>query len=309
MLLSFLLLGNCVREYWRMEAAEAKQEEEYVLKGAKVYAENCMSCHGPSGEGSIGLTLNREDYMVDYKSPEGADIYNFLYKTIAEGRPGTVDPHWVKLPDGKYLSYTAMPVWGKDHGGPLDSHFLKAVTLFIMNPTGEQWNGMTSDFTPNNGVAAVVDKNKLTFPNQDDPKNATAIALLRDTKKSQCLNCHALGVTNNGNPVGGVVGPNLSKVGNWGVDEAFLIHWISYANQPGGKDEDKTPAMPHADRMPQYWWSNRATNEPGVAGAQKLDLGKPTIAPEGTPYAMPRFKGKMTDDEIKAIAQYLLTLK
>jgi mono/diheme cytochrome c family protein len=308
MLLSFLLLGNCVREYWRMEAAAARQDEEYVLKGAKVYAENCMTCHGPAGEGSVGLTLNRPEYQVDYHSTEGQDVYNFLSKTIKEGRPGTTYPHWVKMADGNYLSYTAMPIWGKDHGGPLDDHFVKAVTLFIMNPTGEQWNGMVSQFTPDNGLGAVADKSKLKFPNQDDAKNAAAIALLKDTKKSQCLNCHSLGVSYNGTPVGGKVGPDLSQVGLWGVDEQFLVNWISYANQPTKKDADQTPALAHDRRMPLYWYSNRSTNKPDGKGMPALDLGKQTVAPEGTPYSMPRFKGKLTDEEIKTIAQYLLTL-
>lgn len=307
MVLSLLLLGNCVREYGRMNAAEARQDEEYVLKGAKVYAENCMTCHGPAGEGSIGLTLNRSDYQVDYKSSEGQDIYNMLYKTISQGRPGTVNPHWVKMADGNYLSYTAMPTWGKENGGPLDEHFLKAVTVFLMDPTGEQW-GKVNQFAPATGLDAVADKSKLHFPNQDDPKNAAAIALLKDTKKSQCLTCHSLGVSNDGAPVGGKVGPDLSKVGLWGVDEAFLTRWISYANQPAKKDADQTPAVPHNERMPLYWNTNRSTNKPDSKGSPALDLNKQTIAPAGTAYSMPRFKGKLTDDEIKTIARYLLTL-
>jgi mono/diheme cytochrome c family protein len=310
-LLSVLLLGNCVREYYRMEAAVVRQEEEYVLKGAKVYAENCMTCHGPKGEGSVGLTLNKPEFQKDWKSTDGKEIYNMLTKTIKEGRKSNSDhPQWVKQPDGHYLSYTTMPAWGKDFGGPLDDHFIKAVTLFIMNPSGEQWEGMVDQFTPPNGLDQVKDKNKLTFKNQDDPNNAAAIALLKDVKKSQCLSCHSLGVTYEGAPIGGKVGPDLSKLGAWGVDEEWLVKWISYANQPNKKDADQTPAMAHDERMPIYWHANRTVGGADEkTGAPKVDLSFKSVAPEGTPYFMPRFKGKLTDDEIRSIAKYLLTLK
>lgn len=313
LLLSFLLLGNCVREYFRMEAAVGAQDEEYVLKGAKVYAENCMTCHGPAGEGSVGLTLNKKEFKLDYHSPEGQEMFNTISKTIKEGRQGvSAHPTWVKMDDGKFMSYTTMPTWGKAFGGPLDDHFVKAVTLFIMNPSGAQWEGMVNDFTPSNNVALVKDKEKLTLPNQDNLNNTPAIALLRDTKKSQCLTCHSLGATYDGTPVGGKVGPDLSKVGLWGVDEEFLVNWISYANQPSAKelkaDPNAPPAVPHDVRMPNYWAASRTSNQPGPNGQPKIDLSIKAWAAPGTPYSMPRFKGKLTDEEIKTIAKYLMTL-
>lgn len=308
MLLSFLLLGNCVREYFRMNAAVARQDEEYVLKGAQLYAENCMTCHGPAGEGSVGLTLNKSAFQVDYHSSEGSDVYNLLTKTIKEGRPGeTAHPSWVKMTDGHYMSYTAMPAWGKAYNGPLDDHQIKSLVLFLMDKTGEGWASV-SDFNPPSNTNLVKDPSKLKFPGQENLNNYSAIALLSNIKKSQCLSCHSLGATYEGTPIGGKVGPDLAKVGLWGVDEQFLINWISYANQPSKKDADQTPALPHDTRMPIYWAANRSFNTVGPNGQPKIDLTNKTIAPEGTPYSMVRFKGKLTDEEIKIIAKYLLTL-
>lgn len=299
--LAVVLLGSCVREPFRMVSAEERQHEEYVLKGAKVYAENCTQCHGPRGEGVVGMPLNRAVFKVDQNSPAGKQQYDMIVQTLKQGRKGNDNNYqWEKQADGKFLSYTTMPAWGRDFGGPLDDDYIHAVATFIMNPTGEQWNivGDTelapfqpADYTKDaNGVIPLPDAQGV-----DSATNAAAKTLLNNLSRSQCLTCHTIGTR------GAKIGPDLTHVGSWGLDQKFLEDWIKYANSPQANAEDKTPAMPHDQRMPAYWSANRAATTPSVM------LNNP-IKSEG-PYFMPRFKGKLTDEEISTLAKYLMGLK
>jgi len=298
-MLMFLLLGNCAREFFRLEHATVTQRQEYVLKGARTYAQNCMQCHGPRGEGSIGMALNRELFQVDYSSVAGKEHYNMIFNTLKLGRKGN-DAHfqWVETPGG-WLSYSTMPAWHMDSGGPLDDDYLHALTLFIMDPSGEQWNLVgDSDIAPVPKANLEKDETgQIPLPDAavSAATNASAKALLNDIPKSLCLTCHVIGSR------GAYIGPDLSKTGSWGFDQAFLEEWIKYANVPGPNDADQTPAMPHDRRMPVFWASNRAYQSPD------LDLGTPTIS-EG-PYYMPRFAGRLTNEEISLISEYLMGLK
>ncbi len=301
-LLAVLLLGNCFREYFRMESATQRQHDEYVLRGAQLYALNCMQCHGPKGEGVVGMPLNRTDLKVDPNSPAGKEKYALIYDTLLRGRKAN-DSHfqWEKAPDGNWISYTTMPAWGKEYGGPMDTEGLKALTMFIVNPAGTQWDVVgTSEAPPQLADLDVDPKTKLiTLPDSqtDAATNAAAQTLLRNLGKSQCLTCHTIGSK------GGKVGPDLSKVGSWGIDQAFLENWIKYANKPGPNDQDQTPALAHDKRMPVYWSASRATVSPS------LNIGdKNKVVSEG-PYNMPRFKGKLSDEEISILAKYLMGLK
>lgn len=298
-LLAMLLLGNCAREYWRMESAVAAQHEEYVLKGAKTYAQNCAQCHGPRGEGVIGMPLNRKEYQVDWTSPAGKDIYRMLTETIRQGRTGNADHFQWEEVNGKWISYTAMPAWGRDYGGPLDEDYIHAMALFIMKPEGDQWSVVGDSEKapfPDSGLSQYAGKPaEIPLPDSaNSDVNASAKALLQDIAKSQCLTCHTIGA------VGGKIGPDLSRVGSWGVDQAFLEEWIKYANV-GQPSEQHAEAMPHDQRMPVYWSANRANAGPN------LNLSTQVLS-EG-PYYMTRFAGKLSDQEISTIARYLVGLK
>lgn len=298
--LAIILIGSCVREPFRMNAAEAMQHEEYVLKGAKTYAQNCVQCHGPRGEGVIGMPLNRSVFKVDYQTPNGRQQYDMIIQTVRQGRKGNdVNFHWEKQADGNWMSYTTMPSWGRDFGGPLDDDYVKALALFIMNPTGEQWNIVGDpDLAPFQDPAYDKDKTgQMPLPDSeaDAATNAAAKTLLNNLTKSQCLTCHTIGTR------GSKIGPDLTHVGSWGVDQQFLENWIKYANVPQANAQDKTPAIAHDKRMPIYWSANRASATPQV----NLTV---QVKSEG-PYFMPRFQGKLTDDEVSTLVRYLLGLK
>jgi mono/diheme cytochrome c family protein len=299
--LAIILIGSCVREPLRMQAATDRQHEEYVLKGAVTYSQNCVQCHGPRGEGVVGMPLNRAINKVDYQSPAGRQIYDKIVQTLRQGRTGNAEHFQWEKADGGWLSYTQMPAWGRDFGGPLDDDYIKALALFIMEPSGEQWNLVgdpdkapfqASDYTKDDKTGQIP----LPDSTADAATNAAAKALLNNLTKSQCLTCHTVGSR------GSKIGPDLTHVGSWGVDQAFLENWIKYANVPAGNAADKTPPVPHDQRMPVFWSANRATVTPTPNLTDK-------VVSEG-PYYMPRFKGgKMTDDEIATIARYLMGLK
>lgn len=298
-LLTLVLLGSCLREPFRLKAAQAKEREDYVLKGARVYAEQCVQCHGPRGEGSIGMPLNRAALQVDDRSPGGTPVYERITKAIAEGRAGSETVKWAKAPDGRWVSYTAMAAWGKEYGGPLDVEEVRALALFIMKPEGDQWSLIgdgdlaplaAADYTPDaTGQLPLPDGQGL-----DEATNVAAKALLRDRTTTQCLNCHFVGTR------GAKFGPDLSYVSTWGVDQAFLEKFIAYANNGLPTDTDRY-VIPHSERMPVYWSANRAVNDP------QLDLTSP-VASEG-PYFMLRFRSRLTEEQIAVLAKYLLAPK
>lgn len=59
--------------------------------GGKLYAARCASCHGANGQGTLGSRLNSDSFlrMADDR---------FLYRAVAQGRPGTAMPAWYFLP-------------------------------------------------------------------------------------------------------------------------------------------------------------------------------------------------------------------
>ncbi len=55
--------------------------------GKKIYRAKCASCHDKKGEGGIGSRLNSQSFLALAED-------EFLYRAIAEGRPGTAMPAW-----------------------------------------------------------------------------------------------------------------------------------------------------------------------------------------------------------------------
>jgi mono/diheme cytochrome c family protein len=76
--------------------------------GRHIYQANCSGCHGRNGEGGIGLNLNSPDILrvVDDE---------FLFRTIAFGRPTTAMPSWRHLSaDDTGALIAAIRSWQKD---------------------------------------------------------------------------------------------------------------------------------------------------------------------------------------------------
>ena len=76
-------------------------------RGAALYQQNCVMCHGEGGQGKIGKTLA--------KSWSGVRPDLFIRNTIASGIPNT-----------------AMPAWSKAKGGPLSDENINDLTAYVL---------------------------------------------------------------------------------------------------------------------------------------------------------------------------------
>jgi cbb3-type cytochrome c oxidase subunit III len=80
--------------------------------GASLYEELCALCHGDQGEGGAvegAPALNNQDFLAAVSD-------DFLFETIAEGRPGT-----------------RMSGWSAGRGGPLEDEDVEAVVEYIQS--------------------------------------------------------------------------------------------------------------------------------------------------------------------------------
>lgn len=308
-LLSFvlvaLLLVNCGREYWRMDAASDRQTHEYVELGATLYAQNCMQCHGPQGEGVVGLTLNRPDLQGNPRDAKFADTYRMIYNTLVNGRLGRTTTHWVPTDDGSWLSYSQMPPWGRDAGGPMDEHMLQGLAYFIMlgnsrvepdDPNSRTfWQSIGSkpfDPLPPNNEAALPMARMAADEAENKALNDQAHALILNDIKPSCVTCHTFGGRGAG------IGPDLTTVGAWVDDKdewrEFLTRWVYDA-----------PSVPTKERMPQYWYANRT-------GVPEPVLNNPIPAdPVHNKTYMPSFKkqfDELGEDRLNLLIDYMMGL-
>ncbi|MDE3090197.1 MAG: c-type cytochrome [Chloroflexota bacterium] len=77
-----------------------------LTRGALVFSQNCVVCHGEKGEGRIGATLQ--------KDWPGINVESFLDATIARGVAGS-----------------KMPAWAKSNGGPLSDQEIADVAAYV----------------------------------------------------------------------------------------------------------------------------------------------------------------------------------
>ena len=299
----------------RMNRAEALHQLSMAEVGAQLYAENCVVCHGPMGEGVVGPPLNKEAFRGNPN--ENKEVYDLIYRAIEDGRPGTSTPHWVRLTTGEWASYTAMPTWGAANGGPMNEQMIAAITTFIM--IGD-W-GRVGRHIP--GPSGMDENGRWQLEKMPDGVGISAEASLAGKEiftTRGCVACHKIG------SVGGNVGPDLTKLGSWGLDREFLIEWIA------------EPASV-ANRAPVYWSNYGGPyqlpfrpigSEPSVGGVQGAQLSGgaegagdagagggaqgalgPEIAIPNTEPLPPTLMPDMglTDEQIEILVDYLLSLK
>lgn len=122
--LSVLMFGAyMLNESNRQVEARTEITERVAERGARLFVNNCRTCHGMEGEGHVGPPLNVNAFLilgeenkhgVEPTSQGDADLVrNFLFNTMACGRTGTF-----------------MPTWAQRFGGPLsDTQINQLVTL------------------------------------------------------------------------------------------------------------------------------------------------------------------------------------
>ena len=269
----------------RMERAEIAHAQALAERGAEIFAQNCIVCHGVAGQGHVGPPLNVPGLKGDPR--EDTDLYEMLYNTIAHGRPGTSEPTWYMLENGSWASNTAMPAWSQEAGGTLNEQRLRAVVHFIM--MGD-WNSVNRHVPPGNLIvdeSGRMDRDAMIarLPAGSGLSDAASVRGREIFVDRACIACHSIG------GLGATVGPDLSKVGSWAANltedewRAFLEAWISDPTQV-------------ENRLPGYW-SNY--------GGPILDVSDLPQPSEPPPTQMPRLG--LSEEEIHDLVTYLLSLR
>jgi len=116
----------------RASEARDRQLEKTVDRGAYLFSQNCIVCHGDSGEGGsasnrlkLAPPLNRFD--LQGKASQGGSVdavaktneFKRVFYTITCGRVGR-----------------AMPTWGQSQGGPLNDEQIKQLATLITEGIG-----------------------------------------------------------------------------------------------------------------------------------------------------------------------------
>lgn len=92
-------------------AALALAQEGDITRGSQIYDQNCAVCHGPDGQGRVGVRLSRDFPAIDPKA--------FTRAVIEQG-----------------VANTAMPPWSQRYGGPLTDQEIADVVAFIVSLSG-----------------------------------------------------------------------------------------------------------------------------------------------------------------------------
>lgn len=154
-LLSILLFGGyMLNESNRQASAKEEVTERVAERGARLFVNNCRSCHGLTGEGHIGPALNTGAYLIlnkdnDHGLPptpdgEATDIRGFLHYTIACGRTGTF-----------------MPNWGQRFGGSLSDTQVDQIVTMI---TEGRWDLVEEIGAEHDAEAGTTAKDVLADP-------------------------------------------------------------------------------------------------------------------------------------------------
>src|SRR5450759_643410 len=71
-----------VREPSRIQSVLAADQAAQVVRGEKLFSDNCTTCHGKNGEGDIGPALNSKKFLQSTND-------NVIASLIGSGVPGT----------------------------------------------------------------------------------------------------------------------------------------------------------------------------------------------------------------------------
>lgn len=102
-------------------AAVAAQEGD-ITRGSQIFDANCAVCHGPEGQGRVGMNLSQDFPALDPNA--------FVKSVVEQGIDGT-----------------AMPAWSQAHGGPLTDQEIADVAAFVVSLSGGR-SAMAPTATP-----------------------------------------------------------------------------------------------------------------------------------------------------------------
>ncbi len=211
--MALLFLGYGFREPARQVVAQEAQLDISIGRGITTFTTLCFPCHGEKGQGAVvpdytplrlAPQLNRTDLRpaeTDARTKE----YDFIFKTIQRGRPGT-----------------PMPTWGQIDGGSLLDEQINELTLMILNGDRPvQFEGKVA--TPWEHTADVVNdhvaQGLALLPKQPDVEQLPFYQALNPQEQQGvkvilqrgCGGCHTIP---NIPGASGTIGPNLGPNGD-----------------------------------------------------------------------------------------------
>ncbi len=200
MLAGLIILMYMIFEPQRRAAAFNEQVETASERGALLFAENCVVCHGPDGAGiqGAGFALNTEDNKV----PDD-DRRAFLTNILNNGRQNSNgwEPN--------------MPIFLDTNGGPLNAQQIDDIITFMgCGNWSEPAHLLTGELgTP---LAAIPTPPSFKTPNArilPGAPVATQAAAGADPGaavfQAHCITCHKITPDF---PAGGGTGPDLTGV-------------------------------------------------------------------------------------------------
>jgi mono/diheme cytochrome c family protein len=192
----------------RMAATAEAQHARAVEVGASVYENNCSGCHGPKGEGILGLCppLNDGHFFTSRLEEVGwsGSLEDFIISTVSSGRVTSTRPD-----EFAGQGSPAMPAWSDKFGGPLRPDQIQNVTTFILN-----WESTALD-------EVVIETLATPTPSPEEANDPVARGQ-RVFLERGCGGCHTIeGLT------AGTVGPNQTTIGS-----------IAESRMPGMSAED-----------------------------------------------------------------------
>jgi cytochrome c2 len=242
-----------------------------IKNGKHLFAQYCIQCHGPQGEGCIGPALNRVVWRPytpgGERNPDYDDTaHDFIKNVVERGRPSN-QPGVI------------MPPWSVNENGPLNDQEIEDVVAFVQNG---DWNRTLEDAASATGLNEALP----TYPGFTDQARADQVKELMLAKG--CLNCHTLGKG------GGKIGADLTDVGSRRTGD-WLRRWV--------KDPKSVPAT---ERGPNLWLVGATPTVPAPAGVPQA----PSLTPTATPQIFPMNATYMptiplTEDELNLLVDYL----
>jgi mono/diheme cytochrome c family protein len=206
--MALLFLGYGFREPARQVVAQEQQLDTSIGRGITNFTSLCFPCHGEKGQGAVvpdssplrlAPPLNRPD-LRPTETDARSKMYDFVFKTIQRGRPGT-----------------PMPSWGQIDGGTLLDEQINELALMILNgdrpvdyegKVSTPWEH-TSDVVNEHVKQGLVqlpkqpDVEQLPFYQALDPQAQQGVRVIL---QRGCGSCHTIP---NIPGASGTIGPNL----------------------------------------------------------------------------------------------------
>lgn len=203
MLAGLIILMYMIFEPQRRAAAYNEQVETASERGAHLFAENCVVCHGPQGQGitGAGFSLNTDDNKVPTD-----DRRTYLRNILYQGRQNSNgwEPN--------------MPVFINTNGGPLNEQQIDDIITFIgCGDWNEPSHILSGELgTPINAIPSppgFKTPNARIIPGAAVATTAAGGGTAKDPGaavfEANCITCHKITPEY---PNGAGVGPNLTGI-------------------------------------------------------------------------------------------------